>query len=114
MNKKKIQTEYNKKIKLINDYNKDYYNKNLSSVSDKEYDEIKKNIFLIEKKYKFLNSEKSPSKIIGHKPSKNFAKVQHKVPMLSLANAFDEDDLLNFEKKILNFISQKDNFEIIL
>jgi len=113
MNKKKVQKKYNKKIKLINNYNNYYYNESSPLVSDKEYDEIKKDIFLLEKKYKYLNSEKSPSKIIGHKPSKNFVKVQHKVPMLSLANAFDEDDLLNFEKKILNFISQKENFEII-
>ena len=112
MNKKEIQKEYSKKIKLINNYNNYYYNKSSPIVSDKEYDEIKKNILLLEKKYKFLNSEESPSKIVGHKPSKNFVKVQHKVPMLSLANAFDEDDLLNFEKKILNFVSQKKNFKI--
>ena len=113
MNKKEIQKNYGKKIKLINNYNKYYYNESSPLVSDKEYDEIKQDIFLLEKKYKFLNSKKSPSKIIGYKPSKNFIKVQHKVPMLSLANAFDEDDLLNFEKKILNFISQKENFEIV-
>ena len=112
MNKKKVQKEYNKKIKLINNYNNYYYNKSSPLVSDKEYDEIKKNIILLEKKYKYLNSDESPSKIIGHKPSKNFIKVQHKVPMLSLSNAFNEDDLLNFEKKILNFISQKKNFNI--
>ena len=49
---------------------------------------------------------------MGFKPSKNFKKVEHKVPMLSLANAFSEEDLLNFEKKILNFISEKENFKI--
>ena len=112
MNKKEVQKIYSKKIKLINDYNKHYYNENSPLVSDKEYDEIKKEILLLEKNYKFLNSEKSPSKIVGHKPSKNFAKVKHKVPMLSLANAFNEEDLLNFEKKILNFISERDDYEI--
>ena len=99
MNKKEIKKEYNKKIKLVNNYNNYYYNESSPVVSDKEYDETKKDIILLEKKYKYLNSEKSPSKIIGHKPSKNFVKVQHKVRMLSLANAFGKDDLLNFEKK---------------
>ena len=112
MNKKEVQSKYNKKIKQINDYNKYYYNKSAPLVSDKDYDEIKKEILLLEKNYEFLNSKKSPSKIIGHKPSRNFAKAPHKVPMLSLANAFEENDLLNFEKKILNFISQNKNFKL--
>ena len=112
MNKKEVQSKYNKKIKLINNYNKYYYNKSAPLVSDSDYDEIKKEILLLEKKYEFLNSKKSPSKIVGHKPSRNFVKSLHRVPMLSLANAFDEDDLLSFEKKILNFISQNKNFKI--
>ncbi len=73
---------------------------------------LKKNILDLEKKYKFLKSKDSPSLKIGHKPSKNFKKVLHKVPMLSLANAFDKEDLLNFEKKILNFLSQNNNVSI--
>jgi DNA ligase (NAD+) len=50
----------------------------------------------------------SPTKSIGFKPSKNFQKIKHKVPMLSLGNAFNEEDLKNFEKKIINFLSLKD------
>ena len=112
MNKKEVQKKYNKKIKIINNYNKHYYNKSLPLVTDKEYDEIKNDILLLEKKYTFLNSEKSPSKIVGYKPSKNFIKVKHKVPMLSLANAFTKDDLINFEKKILNFLSRNEDFQL--
>ena len=52
------------------------------------------------KKYNFLKSENSPAKIVGFRPSKTFYKVLHRVPMLSLSNAFDEEDLINFEKKI--------------
>jgi DNA ligase (NAD+) len=112
MNKKQIQIKYSNKIKLINEYNKFYYDKNKPKVLDKEYDELKKKILLLESKYSFLKSKKSPSEIVGYKPSRNFKKSPHRAPMLSLANAFDEDDLLNFEKRILNFISQKENFEI--
>ena len=112
MNKKKIQIEYSEKISLINKFNKYYYDDNNPEVSDQKYDELKKEILLLESKYSFLKSKKSPSKTIGFKPSKNFQKSQHKVPMLSLANAFSEDDLLNFEKRIINFISEEDSFKI--
>ena len=61
MNKKEIQKKYNKKIKLINEYNKYYYNESSPLVSDKDYDELKKTILSLEKEYFFLKSEKSPS-----------------------------------------------------
>jgi len=112
MNKKIIEAQYKKKIKLLNNYNKNYYDKSKPLVDDKEYDELKKETLLLERKYKFLKSKNSPSEIIGYKPSKNFKKVLHRVPMLSLANAFNKEDLLNFEKRILNFISEKENFKI--
>jgi len=109
---KKIEINYRKKINLLQIYNKKYYEESDPAVSDEEYDTLKKDILLLEQKYKFLNSEKSPSRTVGYKPSRNFNKVVHKVPMLSLSNAFEEKDLLNFEKKILNFISEDKNFEI--
>jgi DNA ligase (NAD+) len=112
MNKVEIQTQYNDKVKQINKYNEFYYDKNKPKVSDEDYDKLKKDILFLEKKYKFLNSKKSPSKIVGYKPSKNFKKALHRVPMLSLGNAFSEDDLINFEKRILNFISEKNSFKI--
>ena len=113
MNKKKIQIEYTQKINLINKFNKFYYDNSNPKVSDLEYDELKKEVLLLESKYKFLKSDKSPSKIVGFKPSKNFKKRQHRVPMLSLANAFNENDLLNFEKKIINYLSEEDSYKIL-
>ena len=112
MNIKEIKKNYKNKIKLINEYNKFYYNNNNPIVSDDLYDKLKKDILLLESNYTFLKSKSSPSEIVGFKPSKNFKKSLHKVPMLSLANAFEEEDLLNFEKRILNFISEKKNFKI--
>ena len=112
MNKKQIQKKYKKKITLINKYNKQYYDENNSAVKDSEYDILKQEIFLLEKKYKFLKSNFSPSLSVGYKPSKNFKKIPHRAPMLSLANAFSENDLINFEKKILNFISKDKDFKL--
>ena len=101
MSNELVKKEYKNKIKLINQYNKKYYDDNFSEVSDSEYDNLKEEILLLEKKYNFLDHKNSPSKNVGYKPSKNFRKVPHKVPMLSLSNAFTQDDLENFFKKII-------------
>ena len=112
MDKNKIKKEYNKKIKNLGKLNKHYYDLSKPLVNDNEYDQIKREILFLEKKYNFLKSENSPSKIVGFKPSKTFKKVFHRVPMLSLSNAFDEKDLINFEKKINNFLDQKSSNEL--
>ena len=107
-----IKKEYQSKIKLLKKYNKYYYEKSDPKVSDSEFDNLKKEILDLETKHQFLKSKNSPSKIVGFKPSQNFRKVKHKVPMLSLGNAFNEEDLNNFEKKILNFLSFNKSKEI--
>mgnify|MGYP001280041694 FL=1 len=112
MDKNKIQLNYSNKIKLFKKLNKFYYEKSQPMVDDRDYDQLKKDILELENKYEFLNSDFSPSKTIGYKPSKNFKKILHRVPMLSLSNAFTKDDLINFEKKILNFLSKKNNFKL--
>ena len=112
MNKNLIKKQYLAKIDLLNHYNKKYYDENLSEITDTEFDLLKKEIIELEKKYDFLKSKKSPQVQVGFKPSKNFKKVTHRVTMLSLANAFSEEDLLNFEKKIRNFLGKKNDFKI--
>jgi DNA ligase (NAD+) len=112
MKKKEIYKKYIEKINLIIKFNKFYFEKSAPIVSDKEYDELKKEITNLEQEYNFLKSNKSPSEIVGHKPSKNFKKALHRIPMLSLANAFSEEDLKNFEKKITNFLSKKNDYKI--
>jgi DNA ligase (NAD+) len=112
MSKKKIENQYNQKIKLLNEYNKFYYDRSNPKVSDKAYDELKKSILSLEHDYEFLKSKESPSIKVGFKPSKNFQKILHRVPMLSLANAFEREDLINFEKRILNFLSKKKDFSL--
>ncbi len=108
----KIEKEYLKKIKLFQKYNRYYYDKSDPQVADSEFDSLKKEIIELEKKHKFLKSENSPSKSVGFTPSKNFKKVKHKIQMLSLSNVFNEEGLKNFEKKIRNFLSLKENAEI--
>jgi len=112
MSHEEIKKKYLKKIKLIQKYNKFYYDKNKSIITDHEFDILKLEILKLEKKYNYLKNNNSPSKNVGYSPSRNFKKVKHKIPMLSLGNAFNEEDLLNFEKKILNFLSLEKSNEI--
>ena len=99
MQNEEIKKKYLKKIKKFKEYNKTYFEKSKPIVSDADFDKLKSEILELENKYNLLKNSHSPSKIVGFKPSKNFKKVKHKVPMLSLGNAFNEEDLKNFEKK---------------
>ena len=107
MQNEEIKKDYLKKIEKFKNCSKNYYEKSKPKISDAEFDELKNQILNLENKYNFLKNYNSPSKTVGFKPSKNFKKAKHKVPMLSLGNAFNEEDLQNFEKKIINFLSLK-------
>ncbi len=102
--------DYKKKINLLEKYNKFYYQNQSPLVSDKEYDELKNEILQLEKKHNFSNL-KSPSIKVGYKPSKKYEKFKHKVKMLSLSNAFNKEDLINFQKKNINFLTLNKNYE---
>jgi len=108
MKKDAIKKIYLKKIQLLKKYNEHYYDRNESLISDHEFDLIKKEITNLENNNDFLENKESPNLTVGFRPSKNFKKVKHRVPMLSLGNAFNEEDLRNFQKKIFNFLSLKE------
>ena len=107
-----LKKKYQTKLKKLNKHNKLYYEDSNPTLSDADYDILKKETLDLENKYNFLKKKDSPSIMVGHKPSKNFVKSKHRVRMLSLSNAFDEKDLINFEKKIFNFLSFKQTEEI--
>ena len=111
MIKKEIIKNYNLKIIEFKKHNKLYYELSKPIITDSQYDVLKKEILELESKYKFLKNKYSPSEIVGYKSSKSFDKFKHKVPMLSLSNAFYPDDLKNFEKKIYNYLNNKIKFE---
>jgi DNA ligase (NAD+) len=105
--KDNIIKNYLKKINLIDKYNQSYYEKDSPVVTDHQFDELKKDILDLEKKYSYLTEYGSITSRVGYKPSSKFAKIKHSKPMLSLANAFDHLDIEEFEKKIKNYLNNK-------
>ena len=111
MNIKITKKNYQEKVNKLKIHNKLYFEKNSPKISDAEFDKLKQEILNIEKKFPSLKNKYSPSHQVGFKPSKSFDKYTHKVQMLSLSNAFDENDLLNFEKKVSNYLNKKEKYK---
>ncbi len=109
---KDIIKNYQKKIQLIKKHNKLYYNNDSPSLSDSEYDKLKKEVIYLEDENKFLKKFGSVRDIVGSQPSNKFKKIKHTLPMLSLSNAFGKEDMLNFLKKINNYLKHEEsNFD---
>ena len=111
MKESEIRNNYLKKINELKKHNKLYFEDSSPLISDKDYDKIKKDILNLEKKFSYLKDASSPSISLGFTPSKNFIKSKHRVKMLSLSNAFDIEDLENFERKIYNYLNKKIELE---
>ncbi len=107
---KKIKNDFIKKLDLLKKHNKFYYELDNPKISDSDYDNLKKEIFDIENKNKFIKKLNLTNDLVGSPPSDKFKKIKHLRPMLSLSNAFDKEDMIDFVKKIKNFLSmQNDN-----
>ena len=96
MKKEDLIKKYNLKLQELEKHNRLYYQNSKPIITDSNYDRLKSEISELERKYKFLNSKNSPNINVGYKPSKSFEKYVHKIQMLSLSNAFNEQDLNNF------------------
>ena len=99
--------EYKKKLDLLVKFNKFYFEKDSPLVSDAEYDLLKTELIKLEKKYNNFKKNGSVADLVGANPSNNFKKIKHLKPMLSLANAFDKNDMKDFLAKIGNFLNNK-------
>lgn len=85
---------------LLERYNYEYYHLNASSVSDAEYDRLMNELILLEEQNPELKSKLSPTQRVGGAVASEFKKIRHKRLMLSLANAFNEADLRDFDRKV--------------
>ena len=100
-NKFQIIKNYKSKIKKLKLFNKLYFNEDNPRVSDEIYDNLKNEILKLEKKYSFLKKAESISNSVGAPLSNKFKKIKHLRPMLSLSNAFNKQDMDDFEKKMV-------------
>jgi DNA ligase (NAD+) len=106
--------EYKKNKKILLEHNKNYYDLNSPKIDDATYDLLKKDLIDFEKKHNKKKLGKKISDIIGFRPSIKFSKVKHLEGMLSLDNAFNETDILDFYKKINNYLNYEPNERIEL
>jgi len=91
---------YNELIEIINKLNYEYYTLDKPSVSDQEYDRYMQELLKIEENNPDIIRDDSPSVRVGGKVLDNFVKVTHEIPMLSLGNVFNEDELIKFDERI--------------
>src|SRR5919197_1160285 len=88
----------------IGAHDKRYYQDDAPTVSDAAYDALRRRNQEIEARFPELIRSDSPTRRVGAEPSQKFAKVRHAVPMLSLNNAFSEDDVRDFVERIRRFL----------
>ena len=90
--------------KTLERYNYEYYVLDNPSVSDAEYDRLMQELIMIETEHPELRSPLSPTQRVGGAVVSEFEKIKHKRLMLSLANAFNDDDLYDFDRKVREII----------
>ena len=94
---------------LIKKHNHYYHNEDKPIISDKEYDNYVQENNYLENEYPHLKLKNSPNNQIGSKIQNKFKKILHKSSMLSLANAFNEKDVFEFDERIKKFLNLKIN-----
>jgi len=93
---------------LINHHNHRYYVLDSPEVSDSEYDGLMRRLQQLEAKHPDLLTPDSPTQRVGAEPLAEFGTVEHRLPLLSLANAFSNEELLAWYKRVLNLRGEQD------
>lgn len=87
-------------VEALNHHNKQYYLLDQPEIPDAEYDRLFRELKALEDQYPTLQSNTSPTQRVGITPLPEFASVVHELPMLSLDNAFSDDDIIAFDKRV--------------
>lgn len=99
----------------IKKYNDLYYSENESPISDYEYDKLLEDLRILEEKYPEYRLENSPTLRVGNsEKNTKFKKVEHKYPMLSLANSYNEGEILDFIERIKKRLSEEKKLKYCL
>src|ERR1700692_1068308 len=108
LTKAQAKVEHKRLTLEIERHDRAYYQEDAPKISEAEYDARRRGFNAIEARCPEFVSSDSPSQKIGAAPSGKFKKVRHAVPMLSLDNAFAEDDVLDFGGRIRRFLNVSD------
>ncbi len=100
--------------KELSEHAHNYYVLDNPTISDSEYDQLFQELLQLEDRNPDLVSADSPSRRVGGPPLDKFDQVAHRVPMLSLENAFNEDDILDFEKRLGRFLNSSAPLEYVV
>lgn len=95
----------------IDEYNYNYYALDAPKVPDAEYDRLFRELQSLESQYPQLITPSSPTQRVGSKPLDAFSSAPHEMPMLSLDNAFSDDDLTAFDQRLKDRLKQQDDIE---
>src|SRR5579871_3849112 len=112
LTKAQAKTEHMRLALELEGHDRRYYQEDAPSVTDAEYDAVRARFNAIEKRFPEFVSAESPSQKIGAAPSGKFKKVRHALPMLSLDNAFAEEDVVDFVGRIRRFLKLSEDAEI--
>lgn len=99
---------------LLNEYGHHYYVLDAPLVSDAEYDQLLQELLSLEQQFPDLVTDDSPTVRVGGEPLPFFKKVAHDVPMLSLSNAFNEQDLRDFDRRVRQGITEEPGYYVEL
>ena len=92
---------------LINQHNHHYYVQDNPVVPDAEYDRLMQELLSLEKEHPKLITNDSPTQRVGAKPLDSFSVIKHAMPMLSLNNAFDEEEMTAFDRRVRETLEQE-------
>lgn len=92
----------------INEHDRRYYQEDAPAISDAAYDKLRVRLEALEAAYPELVHADSPTRKVGAAPARGFKKVKHKIPMLSLSNAFSEEDIADFLARVRRFLGLSD------
>jgi len=113
LSEKQAKAEHAQLAAEIAGHDRRYYQDDAPTVSDAEYDRLRRRYGEIEARFPQLRTLESLTQRVGAAPSARFAKVRHAVPMLSLDNAFAEEDVVDFVGRIRRFLRLADDEEIV-
>jgi DNA ligase (NAD+) len=104
LTKAKAKVELTRLALEIEGHDRRYYQEDAPKISDAAYDALRRRVEAIEAKFPDLVTGESPTQKVGAAPSGRFAKVRHAVPMLSLGNAFSDEDVADFVERVRRFL----------